>query len=124
MRIGPDTHKLQLLPSGADWTWGDAADPWLWGGRLADGCLSNPGCEAGVAEKMAEVADTVDATNLPGDHERLFAGIEALVRSQPRPNHPDRGITSAHDRTVEALQELPAAARATACNRAPATCGP
>jgi len=122
--VDPDTQKLQLLPSGADWTWDGPADPWFWGGRLADWCLSNAGCAAGIAEKMVEVADTVDAIDLPGDYTRIFTGIEPLVRSQPRPNHSDRGITNAHNRTVQALQEFPADARSAACARVPATCGP
>lgn len=122
--IDPDTQRLQLLPSGADWTWADPADPWFWGGRLADWCLSHTGCTADVAAAMVDVADQVDAIGLADDYARIWAGIEGLVRSQPRPNHPDIGITNAHQRTLETLTSFPAAARTAACREAPEVCGP
>jgi len=120
--VDPDTKRLQLLPSGADWTWDQPADPWFWGGRLADWCLSNPGCEAGVAAKMVEVADTTEAIDLSGDFDRIWAGIEGLVLSQPRPNHPERGILNAHDRTVDNLVDFPEDARQAACRQVPSVC--
>lgn len=120
--VDPDTKRLQLLPSGADWTWDQPADPWFWGGRLADWCLSNAGCEAGVAEKMVEVADTTEAIDLSGDFDRIWAGIEGLVLSQPRPNHPERGILNAHDRTVDNLVDFPEDARQAACRQVPSVC--
>jgi len=120
--VDPATKRLQLLPSGADWTWDDPADPWFWGGALASWCLDNAGCTSGVAERMVTVADTVQTIDLLGDYERIWSGIEPLGLSQPRPNHSDRVIRAAHQRTLEALVELPADARADACDEVPSTC--
>ena len=54
--------------------------------------------------------------------DRIWAGIEPLVRSQPRPNHTDRAITSAVQRTVDHLVSFPEDARQDACQRVPSTC--
>jgi len=120
--VDPDTTQVHLLPSGADWTWDQSADPWFWGGKLGSWCLSNDGCKQGVAEHMVIVADAVHTLDLAGDFVRIWDGIEPLVRSQPRPNHTDRGITTAQQRTLVTLEAFPADAKAEACREVPAVC--
>ena len=88
----------------------------------ADETVKIIGLRRKIAEKMVEVADTVDALDLAGDFDRIWAGIEPLVRSQPRPNHTDRAITSAVQRTANHLVSFPEDARQDACRRVPSTC--
>jgi len=120
--VDPQTLHVHLLPSGADWTWDQRAGPWAWGGRLASWCLKNAGCEADVARRMVEIADTVDAIALADEYDRIYAGIEPLLLSQPRPNHSANGIRNADMRTRVTLEDFPANARRDACERVPSVC--
>lgn len=87
--IDGDTHRVSLLPSGAEWTW-DAPAPGLgspfgwYGGRLGNWCGEIPSCRHDYAAKLVEVADLADSLNLDDEFISLSTWLDPYIDADPR----------------------------------------
>lgn len=82
--IDGTTFKLELVPSGAEWTWDWTVSPWWFGGRLASFCNENTNCRHDYAARILEVADTVEALALLEDFDARQEWLLPYIQSDPR----------------------------------------
>jgi spore coat protein CotH len=108
--VNGTTNRVELSPSGAEWTWDSTVDLWYFGGRVANWCISNTQCKHDYAEKVLEVADRVEALGLLDEFVAQSEFLDPLIDADPRYNSwetPDAARLS----TVQHLTENPGRAR-------------
>jgi hypothetical protein len=119
--VDGDTHKVSLVPSGAEWTW-DAGAPGLglgwYSGRLGNWCLEVPSCRADYAARLVEVADLADAMNLDDEFVELSTWLDPLIDADPRYSSWETADQT-RPRTFGYLQSNPEAARTWAYDQYP-----
>ncbi|MEQ1571884.1 MAG: CotH kinase family protein, partial [Myxococcota bacterium] len=104
------TRVIELVPSGAEWTWDFDADLWSSAGNAAQWCFANDGCARAYAERVVEVADTADALGLYDQFLALQEWLDPYIRTDPRYPHTE-DVGSARTSTASHLVGNPEAAR-------------
>lgn len=104
------THKVELLPSGVEWTWDSAPSLWWFGGAAGNWCLQNAGCRREYAEKVLEVADLADSLNLDDEFMTLSTWLDPLIDADVRWNG-WQTVEQARSTTYPNLQSFPTQAR-------------
>lgn len=111
--VDGETHKVSLLPSGADYTW-EASAPGLgtgwYGGRLGNWCIEVPSCYRDYAARLVEVADLADALGLDEAFLALSTTLDPYIDADPRGN--PGAADDTRTVTLGFLRSNPAAARA------------
>lgn len=113
------TGKVELVPSGAEWTWDFDVDVFYYGGALAGFCLANQGCAHDYAAKVIEVADAVESLDLLTQFTELSEMLAPYIESDPRfpiytPAdywYPYGTFDYAYPNTIQHLMDNPGVAR-------------
>lgn len=113
------THDIQLVPSGAEWTWDADVDAWYYGGAAGAWCLDNTGCSREFAEHLLVMADLVETMDLYGQFSDLQAWLDPYIDSDPRYSTAWQSIQDARSSTGRHLSENPNAARQQVYSRFP-----
>ncbi len=104
--VGSD-YLVRLVPTGAEWTWDFAPDPWWFGGQLAGWCLENPGCTEAYAVEVLEMADRVEDLQLYDQFVDLSAWLDPYLDKDPRSPHSTTAVQNARSSTATRLQDNP-----------------
>ncbi len=119
--IDGDSHKVSLLPSGAEWTW-DAAAPGLgqgwYSGRLGNWCMEVPSCRADYAARLVEVATLADDLGLADEFVSLSTFLDPYIDADPRYSSWETADAT-RPRTYGFLQSNPEGARTWAYGQYP-----
>jgi hypothetical protein len=118
--VDGETHKIQLLPSGAEWTWDFDVDTFGWyGGAAGAFCLQNEGCTREYAERVLELADMVEDLELRTEYNDLQAWLNPYIQSDPRYGNTWQSIPQARESTGSHLDQNPGRARQQVYQRYP-----
>lgn len=116
------TNMVELVPSGAEWTWDFDVDLFYYGGNIASWCLSNNGCAHDYAAKVIEVADAVESLDLLNEFIMQSEFLAPYIEIDPRYPiytqgsywYPYGTFDYAYPSTIEHLTNNPGAARSQA----------
>lgn len=109
--VDGDTHLIELVPSGVEWTWDYDVEPWYFGGRAASWCISNNGCKREYAERVLELADLTESLDLHTQFVDQQAWLDPYIQSDPRYNGSWDTVPGARSSTSAHLQQNPNHAR-------------
>jgi hypothetical protein len=114
------THDIELMPSGAEWTWDFDLDAFSYGGRAGSWCLDNEGCTREYAQRLLELADLVETLDLRTEYNDLQTWLNPYIQSDPRyENVWGGGLPQARESTGRHLDENPSRARQQVYQRFP-----
>ena len=120
--VNGDTHKVHFIPAGAEWTWDFAVQPWWFGGKVAQFCTQNAGCEREYAEALLEVAQEVEDMDLAQEFADISAWLDPVIQQDPRSPHGASIIANARASTTTRIAQNPSDIRQEVCTRYPSLC--
>lgn len=117
--VDATTNMVELVPSGAEWTWDFDVDLFYYGGNIASWCLSNDGCAHDYAAKVIEVADAVESLGLLDEFIEQSEFLAPYIEIDPRYPiytqgsywYPYGTFDYAYPTTIERLTNNPGTAR-------------
>jgi hypothetical protein len=104
-------HLIHLVPAGIELSWLDPPSPWDGNGRLITFCMANPKCKYDYAQRVLDLAYTMERDDTAGRFEDLEAWLLPYIDADPRKYATIGRTQDVIDSTLANIRAAPDAAR-------------